>query len=153
MTDVDLSEKALASYVALRVDDWAPEQGCAAWLESAERTCTKPVVEGAMLCKRHRNISLKREQAARVKQKEQKVRRDAYRAENLPKWRAERELIEAQMERYGSPATTDRAAYGGATHPSIRRKQLQQFSDTNVRRMADLSKRWQRLTEQIGDDQ
>src|SRR5699024_2317345 len=79
------------------------------------------------------------------------ARRESYRAENLPKWKAERELIEAQMERYGSPATSDRAAYGGQSHPSIRRKQLQSLSDTNVQRMAQLSQRWQRLTELIGD--
>ena len=151
MQDIDVGEKALASYVALRIDDWRPEHGCPAWIESADRQCGRQPLDTAMLCKRHRNVALKREQAARVKQKEQAARRESYRAENLPNWKAERELIEAQMERYGSPATNDRAAYGGATHPSIRRKQLQQLSDTNVRRMADLSQRWQRLTELIGD--
>ena len=151
MTDLDMGEKALAGYVALRIDDWRPEHGCPAWIESADRQCGRQPVDAAMLCKRHRNVALKREQKARIKQKEQADRTKAYRAENLPKWRAERELIEAQMEHYGSPATNDRAAFGGATHPSIRRKQLQQLSDTNVQRMADLSKRWQRLTELIGD--
>ena len=151
MTDLDMGEKALAGYVALRIDDWRPEHGCPAWIESADRQCGRQPVDAAMLCKRHRNVALKREQKARIKQKEQADRTASYRAENLPKWRAERELIEAQMEHYGSPATSDRAAYGGAVHPSIRRKQLQSLSDTNVRRMADLSKRWQRLTELIGD--
>jgi len=151
MQDIDVGEKALAGYVALRIDDWSPERGCCAWVESRGSTCGKQPVESAMLCTRHRNVALKREQAARVKHKEQAARRDSYRAENLPKWRAERELIETQMNHYGSPATTDRAAYGGATHPSIRRKQLQQFSDTNVKRMARLSERWQKLTELIGD--
>ena len=151
MTDLDMGEKALAMYVALRIDDWDPEHGCPAWIESADRQCGRQPVDAAMLCKRHRNVALKREQKARIKQKEQADRTKAYRAENLPKWRAERELIEAQMERYGSPATSDRAAFGGATHPSIRRKQLQQLSDTNVQRMAQLGQRWQRLTELIGD--
>ena len=151
MTDLDMGEKALAGYVALRIDDWRPEHGCPAWIESADRQCGRQPVDAAMLCKRHRNVALKREQAARIKQKEQAARTVSYRAENLPKWRAERELIEAQMDHYGSPATTDRAAFGGQAHPSIRRKQLQQLSDTNVKRMADLSKRWQRLTELIGD--
>ena len=151
MQDIDVGEKALAGYVALRIDDWRPEHGCPAWIESADRQCGRQPVDAAMLCKRHRNVALKREQKARIKQKEQADRTKAYRAENLPKWRAERELIETQMERYGSPATSDRAAFGGASHPSIRRKQLQSLSDTNVRRMADLSQRWQRLTELIGD--
>src|SRR5699024_4082506 len=122
-----------------------------AWIESADRQCGRQPVDAAMLCKRHRNVALKREQKARIKQKEQADRTKAYRAENLPKWRAERELIEAQMEHYDTPATNDRAAYGSATHPSIRRKQPQQLSNTNVRRMADLIQRCQRLTELIGD--
>lgn len=151
MQDIDVGEKALASYVALRIDDVAIKQGCVGWIDSKDRTCQRAPVPDAMLCKRHRNVALKREQAARIKQKEQAARTVSYRAENLPKWRAERELIEAQMEHYGSPATNDRAAFGGQAHPSIRRKQLQQLSDTNVRRMADLSQRWQRLTELIGD--
>ena len=151
MQDIDVGEKALAGYVALRIDDWRPEHGCPAWIESADRQCGRQPVDAAMLCKRHRNVALKREQAARIKQKEQADRTASYRAENLPKWKAERELIEAQMERYGSPATSDRAAYGGQSHPSIRRKQLQSLSDTNVQRMAQLSQRWQRLTELIGD--
>ena len=151
MQDIDVGEKALASYVALRIDDWNISHGCVAWVESRQSTCAKPPAGYSLLCTRHRNVALRREQAARMKQKEQAARRQSYRSENLPKWKAERELIEAQMDHYGSPATTDRAAYGGATHPSIRRKQLQSLSDTNVRRMADLSKRWQRLTELIGD--
>ena len=152
MSEIDVGEKALASYVALRIDDWNISQGCVAWVGSRQSTCAKPPAGYSLLCTRHRNVALKREQKARIKQKEQADRTKAYRAENLPKWRAERELIEAQMDHYGSPATTDRAAYGGATHPSIRRKQLQQFSDTNVRRMARLSERWQKLTELIGDN-
>ena len=151
MQDIDVGEKALASYVALRSDDGNISQGCVAWVESRQSTCAKPPAGYSLLCTRHRNVALKREQKARVKQKEQADRTKAYRAENLPKWRAERELIEAQMDHYGSPATSDRAAYGGQSHPSIRRKQLQQLSDTNVQRMAELSKQWQRLTELIGD--
>ena len=101
MQDIDVGEKALASYVALRIDDWAPEHGCPAWIESADRQCGRQPVDAAMLCKRHRNVAPKREQAARIKQKEQAARTVSYRAENLPKWRAERELIEAQMEQIG----------------------------------------------------
>ena len=151
MSEIDVGEKALASYVALRIDDWNISQGCVAWVGSRQSTCAKPPAGYSLLCARHRNVALKREQKARIKQKEQADRTKAYRVDNLPKWRAERELIEAQMEHYGSPATNDRAAFGGQAHPSIRRKQLQSLSDTNVRRMADLSKRWQRLTELIGD--
>lgn len=37
MQDIDVGEKALAGYVALRIDDWRPEHGCPAWIESADR--------------------------------------------------------------------------------------------------------------------
>ncbi|NWN89207.1 MAG: hypothetical protein HLX51_11820 [Micrococcaceae bacterium] len=104
-----------------------------------------------MLCKRHRNVALKRLDAARQKQEQQAEDRELHRAKMLPEWRAERERVEADMERYGGSLTNDRAAYGGQSHPSIRRKQLQALSDTNVQRMAKLSKRWQRLTDLIGD--
>ena len=151
MQDIDVGEKALASYVALRVDDWDESRGCAGWVNSRDSTCSKPPVEGSMLCTRHRNIALKKLDAARAKQKQQAEVREQFRAKMLPEWRAKREQVEALMDRYGGSPTTDRAAYGGQSHPSIRRKQLQQLSDTNVRRMAELSKQWQRLTELIGD--
>lgn len=151
MQDIDVGEKALAGYVALRVDDWSISQGCCAWVEARESTCGKSPIDAAMLCKRHRNIALKRLDEARQKQKQQAEDREKYRAKMLPEWRAERERVEALMDRYGGSPTNDRAAYGGQSHPSIRRKQLQQLSDTNVRRMAELSKQWQRLTELIGD--
>ena len=151
MQDIDVGEKALAGYVALRVDDWQLEQGCAAWVESRDSTCGKPPLDAALLCKRHRNIALKKLDKARRKQKQRAEVRAQFRAKMLPEWRAKREQVEALMDRYGGSPTTDRAAYGGQSHPSIRRKQLQQLSDTNVRRMAELSKQWQRLTELIGD--
>jgi len=151
MSDLPKDELALASYVALRIDDIAIQQGCVGWVESRDETCQRPPLERSILCKRHHSVAVVRRDKALEAAQQQQAHRKAYRAENLPKWRAERELIEAQMEHYGSPATNDRAAFGGQSHPSIRRKQLQQLSDTNVRRMADLSKRWQRLTELIGD--
>src|SRR5699024_4365129 len=100
MQDIEVGENALASYVALSIDDVAIKQGCVGWIDSKDRTCQRAPVTDAMLCKRHRNVALKREQAARIKQKEQADRTKAYRAENLPKWRAERELIEAQIDHY-----------------------------------------------------
>lgn len=151
MQDIDVGEKALACYVALRVDDWQLEQGCAAWVESRDSTCRKPPVESAVLCKRHRNIALKRHDKRVADELVKQAERVEYRAKKLPEWEAELAKVEADMQRYGGSPTTDRAAYGGQSHPSIRRKQIQQLSDTNVRRMAELSKQWQRLTELIGD--
>src|SRR5699024_7631549 len=101
MQDIDVGEKALAGYVALRVDDWQLEQGCAAWVESRDSTCGKPPLDAALLCKRHRNIALKKLDEARRKQKQRAEVRAQFRAKMLPEWRAKREQVEALMDRYG----------------------------------------------------
>lgn len=145
-------EKALAGYVALRIDDWKPEHGCPAWIESADKQCGRNPVEAAMLCKRHRNVALKRHEKHVEKALKDQRDRTEHRAKMLPQWKEELAQVEADMQRYGGMPTTDRAAYGGASHPSIQKAQLRQFSDTNVQRMARLSKRHQRLTELIGRD-
>lgn len=152
MTEIDVGEKALAGYVALRIDDWTPKHGCPAWIESKDRQCGRQPVDAAMLCKRHRNIALKRLDEARRKRKQQDAERERHRAKMLPEWRAERERVEALMDRYGGLPTTDRAAYGGVSHPSIQKAQMRQLSDTNVKRMAKLSERAQELRRKIGDD-
>ena len=35
MQDIDVGEKALASYVALRIDDVAIKQGCVGWIATS----------------------------------------------------------------------------------------------------------------------
>lgn len=149
--NVDLPEKALASYVAIRVDDWDISQGCVAWVDSRDSTCAKPPSGYSMLCKRHRNIALKRRDEHLAKREQQRADRIAYRAKMLPEWRKELAKVESDMQRYGGAPTTDRAAYGGESHRSIQRHQLRQLSDTNVQRMAKLSRRAQELREKIGD--
>jgi hypothetical protein len=149
---IDKEEIALASYVALRVDGWDISQGCVAWVDSRDSTCAKPPSGYSMLCKRHRNVAAKRHEKRKEEVLKQQAERAEYRSRMLPEWKAELAKVEALMERYGSAPTTDRAAYGGETHPSIQKAQLRQLSDTNVQRMAKLARRAERLREQIGND-
>lgn len=146
-------ELALAGYVALRVDDWEPERGCPAWIESADKQCGRAPIEGTALCKRHRSVAVVRRDKALAAAQHRAAERVKYRAKMLPEWRAELTKVESDMERYGGAPTTDRAAYGGAAHASIQRQQLRQLSDTNVRRMAKLSRRAQELRDKIGAGQ
>ena len=149
---IEKEEIVLASYVALRVDGWDISQGCVAWVDSRDSTCAKPPSGYSMLCKRHRNVAVKRHEKRKEEVLKQQAERAEYRARKLPEWKAELAKVEADMERYGGSPTTDRAAYGGETHPSIRKAQLRQLSDTNVQRMAKLARRAERLREQIGND-
>lgn len=145
-------EISLASYVALRLDDWTRERGCPAWVESRDSVCAKPVVHGTALCRRHRTVAVVRRDKLLAARQHQFQRSVQHRERMLPEWRAELAQVEADMQRYGGLPTTDRAAYGGVSHPSIQKAQLQQLSDTNVQRMARLSERAQRLQELIGND-
>jgi len=147
------TEIGLASYVALRVDDWTPEHGCCAWIDASDRQCGRDALTESMLCTRHRNLALKRHEKHVKKTLKDQQQRIEYRAKMLPEWEAELAQVEADMERYGGAPTTDRAAYGGAAHPSIQRQQLRQLSDTNVQRMAKLSRRAQDLRDKIGAGQ
>lgn len=153
MPELTGKEIALASFVALRVDGWHESHGCAAWVESKDATCKRDVQPGTALCKRHRTVAERRQEKHQAATLNQAQRRPQYRAEHLDEWKAELAQVEADMERYGGLPTTDRAAYGGVSHPSIQKAQLRQLSDTNVQRMARLSERAQRLHELIGEDE
>lgn len=142
-------ERVLASHVALRIDDWNISQGCVAWVDSRDSTCAKPPLGYSMLCKRHRGVALKRHEKWFEAKLARQAERIEYRAKMLPEWEAELAKVEADMERYGGMPTTDRAAYGGVSHPSIRKAQLRQLSETNVQRMARLSRRAEELRRKI----
>lgn len=146
---ISKEDLALASYVALRLDDWTPEQGCPAWVESRSTTCKRDLFMNTALCLRHRGVASKRHEKRRAELLKQQAERIEYRAKMLPEWEAELAKVEADMERYGGAPTTDRAAYGGEVHPSIQRAQLRQLSDTNVQRMARLSRRAEELRRKI----
>lgn len=140
----------LAMHVSLRMDSYQVGSGCPAWIESAERRCGKPQARG-YLCTRHHNVAVNRQSKALDKAIANQKKRDEYRALNLPKWKAELAKVDAEIDRRDRPIVDDRAAVGGSTHPSIRKKQKAALSDTNVKRMADLWRRREHLTKLIGD--
>ena len=131
-----MTPTSIAMYVAIpRPEAWL--DGCVAWIDSADRQCRKPRVVG-LLCTRHHNAAIRRMEKQAEKEKAQAARRSAYREKNLATWTARLSAVEAELSRRTSPVTTDRAAFGGATHPSIDRKRLAQLSDSNVSRVGEL---------------
>lgn len=148
-TEVD--PKVLAMQVALRLDGWAPERGCPAWIESADRVCGRPPAHD-YLCKRHHTVALRRWDSAVTRNAERAQARAEYRARMLPEWKAELAKVTAEIERRDPPRPNDRAAYTGYVHPSLRRQQSRLLSDSNVQRMAELWRKHDELTRKIGAD-
>lgn len=141
---------ALADQVALRMDNWNPEQGCPAWIESADRQCGKPNTEG-YLCKRHHTVAVRRYEDHLLRERTKQERREAWREKNLPLWRAELAKVDAEIERRDQPVVRDRAV-GGVVHPSIRTRQRALISDSNVKLMAALWRKHEELRRLIGRD-
>lgn len=144
-----LDEAILANQVALRLDTWEPSHGCPAWIDSADRQCGRPNTIG-YLCKRHHTVAVRRLDALEAKAEKRREEREAYRAENLPRWRELLDKVGAEIERSDPPRLADRAAYTGHVHKSLRRQQSRLLSDSNVKRMAELWRRHDELTRKIG---
>lgn len=141
--------RTLAMYVAIpRPEAWL--DGCVAWIDSADRQCRKPRTVG-LLCTRHHNTATRRMEKQSEKEKTQAARRSAFRNEHLATWTARLATVEAELRRRTSPMTTDRAAFGGVTHPSIERKRLGQLSDSNVQRVGELIRERDDLIRKIGN--
>jgi len=146
-------EYNLALEVALSNSANWPTSTCVAWVDSADRTCGKTRSAG-LLCKRHNTVAEKRAIKNAEKNAQDRERRAAWRAENLPKWRAELDRIEARMRVMDPPpVSTDPAAYGGNVHPSIRKKRAGFMSDSRVMEMGKLVRRADELRRLIGDNQ
>ena len=63
--------------------------------------------------------------------------------------RAELARVSAQLERLTAPAVNDRAAMGGAVHPSIARRMDASLSETRVAKGQRLTRRAEHLRQQI----
>lgn len=147
-------EIALVSMVALGSPDRWRATGCVAWMEAAERVCGRDRAEG-LLCKRHRGVAERRLAAEVAKERTRRAKAQERRAEQLQRhgdrWRAELERVEARMRVLDPPPeTTDPAAYRGAVHPSIRRRQVARFSDARVQEMCRLLDRAAVLRRKLG---
>lgn len=142
--------QTLASHVG--IGHWADNPDCVAWMDTAEKVCGKPRVEG-FLCRRHHTVAVKRAEAAALKAAVEKLAALKRRERMLPKWRAELARIEARMAVLDPPPlTTDRAAYAGAQHAAVTRHQRRALSDARVAEMAALVARAEQLRRKIGDD-
>lgn len=123
---------------------------CPAWMETAERRCGKARAIG-FLCQRHHAVAVRRLQARQAADAAQAEEAAERRARKLPAWRAELDRVEARMRVLDPPAdVTDRAAYTGAVHPSLRRRQARLLSDSRVEEMARLVVRAEQLRRLIG---
>lgn len=144
-------DRALAIMVTVS-QDWEQLTTCVAWMDSADKRCSRDV-ESGWLCKRHIAVAERKLTKAIAKDKADKEKREAWRAEKLPKWKAELAKIEAEMRRLDPPPpTTDRAAYGGVGCTTTTRYQRNLFTDSKVEKMGKLVRRAESLRRDIGKD-
>lgn len=129
-TTRDLTLAALVSISGLDTDRViaAAQRGCPAWIESKDAYCHRPATVG-LLCKRHDTVARKRADDLVARETARREAERAAAAESLPKLRAELADLEASIAKYEAslPPTMERAAIGGAVHPSIRKKQIRDF--------------------------
>lgn len=134
------NDLALASYVALpNPANWG--EGCTAWVDSRDAQCGKPRTEG-FLCKRHHTTAVKRMEKNRAETAARQERRVNERAESIrvngKEWLDRLDKVNSELNRSTASLVKDRAATGGNVHPSIKKKVLNQLSDSNVSRVAEL---------------
>ena len=103
-----MNAETLASFVVLgRVVD-RPTDVCAAWIDSADRTCGKPAAE-PWLCSRHVTVATKRAEAYIAREAARRERADARRVERAPKLRARLAAVEARIRQLDPPTREDGA--------------------------------------------
>ena len=132
MSTPTADQLSLASHVALRIEDTDLAAGglCIAWVESRGGRCgAKREEDGGLLCPRHRAVAARRRASRRASRRAKEQSRSQARASRerarLPHMRQELADLEAWLgrhERVFAPAVSDRAATGGAVHPSIAAK-------------------------------
>lgn len=121
---------------------------CRFWVgnDMTGHVCGKPVPESReafQLCDKHYEVEVSRARKRNEKETASRARAEAaWFARNvhrLPAWRSQLESAEAEYERRTASPVNDRAAVGGFTHPTIVRRQSRHLSDTNVKRVMELS--------------
>ena len=90
----------------------------------------------------------KREQE-QAKQAAKRVERVAHAKAHEQSNRAELDRLTAELDRLTAPVVPDRAATGGAVHPSIAKRINAQFSDSRVQKVGRLMGRQKELEAQI----
>ncbi|MCT1812476.1 hypothetical protein M3B61_09975 [Micrococcus luteus] len=123
---------------------------CQAWMDAADRQCSKPT--DGLLCPRHRTVAAKRREAWRAKREQEqakRVERVAHAKAHEQGNRAELDRVNAELDRLTAPVVADRAATGGAVHPSVAKRVNAQFSDSRVQKAGRLMGRQKELEAQI----
>ncbi|WP_347042047.1 hypothetical protein [Brachybacterium nesterenkovii] len=93
--------RLLASMVAVRLDGHDPAV-CAAWIDSADRVCGRPVV-APWLCKRHETVARKRAEKAGIKAREDAEKHSTRQEELRPGREARLAVVQAEIDRLDPP--------------------------------------------------
>lgn len=129
---------------------------CRHWVGSDTKghICGQLVENGEKRCAKHQAVEFARVAATLQRRSESAAKANAAwhlrNAPKLPAWRAQLERAEAEYSRRTASVVTDRAAVGGATHPSIVRAQRSALSDSNISRVVELERIIKRLRADIG---
>lgn len=148
----DVLDVARASHVAVGTSDrWG--ENCVAWVESKGAPCRKARHEG-YLCKRHNTVAANRQEKAHAQRKarieqRRKKQEDAL-ALHGDQWRERLDRVNEEIERRTGAVADDTAATRGHVHPSIRKKMVAKFSDSNVARVGELFKMKEELEAKLG---
>lgn len=137
-----MSAETLASFVVLgRVDD-RPANVCAAWIDSADRTCGKPAAV-PWLCRRHVTVAIKRAEAYAAREIARRERADARRVERAPKLRARLATVEARIRQLDPPTRVD----GAVVNVPLARRMP---TDNQIAELARLVHERDRLRAEVG---
>lgn len=93
--------RALASMVAVRLDGHDPDT-CAAWIDSQDRICGRPVV-APWLCKRHETVARRRVEKGAAHARERAAKHAARQEELRPAHEARLALVQAEIDRLDPP--------------------------------------------------
>ena len=137
-----MTPETLASFVVLgRVDD-RPTDVCAAWIDSADRTCGKPAAE-PWLCRRHITVATKRADAYVAREVGRRECAEARRVERAPKLRAQLAKVEARIRQLDPPSRDD----GAVVNVPLARRMP---TDNQIAELARLVHERDRLRAEVG---
>lgn len=143
-TPKPIAPEVLARLVALP-HSALPDVGCVAWMEAADRRCSKDRTEG-YLCKRHHTVALKRVPKALAKIEQDEARSQAAaerRAERAPKLRERLAKIDAEIAHRTRERTTDMAVINTPLRTRL--------SDSQIARVAQLYRDREAIVRQLGE--
>jgi len=137
-----VTPETLASFVVLgRVVD-RPTDVCAAWIDSADRTCGKPAAV-PWLCRRHVTVAIKRADAYAARETVRRERADTRRVERAPKLRARLATVEARIRQLDPPSRDD----GAVVNVPLARRMP---TDNQIAELARLVHERDRLRAEVG---